>query len=171
MNAQDVLRRGHMSILEAIETLPEDYWYRPGVAGVWSVRDILAHLASYELVFVEILRSFAGEEPGPLLARFREGPDRYRETEVAARHELTAAEVLAEYDYAHGQTIPLVAQISDEVRRQEGTLPWYAKGVSLDDYIVYEVYGHKREHSAQIGVYRGELEQAETVAEGGYTTG
>ena len=38
--------------------------------------------------------------------------------------------------------------------RQPGTLPWYGAEYAVDDLIVYTAYGHKREHSAQIAVYR-----------------
>lgn len=48
----------------------------------------------------------------------------------------------------------LVAQIPAETARLTGTLPWYGAEYALDDFVVYTFYGHKREHSAQIAVFR-----------------
>jgi len=48
----------------------------------------------------------------------------------------------------------MAAQLSPEVFRQTGTLPWYGNAYALDDLLVYMYYGHKREHSAQIAAFR-----------------
>jgi hypothetical protein len=41
--------------------------------------------------------------------------------------------------------------------RSTGTIPWYGEQYSIEDLIVYQYYGHKREHVAQIWVYRDHL--------------
>ena len=38
--------------------------------------------------------------------------------------------------------------------REPGSIPWYGEEYALDDLIVYQYYGHKREHSAQIEAFR-----------------
>ncbi len=63
-------------------------------------------------------------------------------------------EVLGELNDTHAQVMSMVVQISPETFRQTGTLPWYGMDYSLDDFIVYTYYGHKREHSAQIAAFR-----------------
>ena len=35
-------------------------------------------------------------------------------------------------------------------RREVGTIPWYGPQYSLDDMLVYTMYGHKREHGPQL---------------------
>ena len=47
--------------------------------------------------------------------------------------------------------------MAPDLCRLPGTLPWYGNRYSLDDFIVYTFYGHKREHGAQIGVYRDKI--------------
>jgi hypothetical protein len=42
-------------------------------------------------------------------------------------------------------------------RRQNGALPWYGAEYDLEDFIAYSFYGHKREHTAQINVFRDAL--------------
>ena len=48
----------------------------------------------------------------------------------------------------------LLDDIPIEELREVGTIPWYGLEYSLDDLIVYMFYGHKREHSAEIAVFR-----------------
>ena len=65
MNTADVLKYGHHTVLQTIDDLPQTEWTTGGVCGVWSVKDIIAHLASYEHVLEEILAGFldGGDTP------------------------------------------------------------------------------------------------------------
>ena len=46
MNAVDILKYGQQTVLHTLEEFPEAAVDTPGACGVWSVKDILAHLAS-----------------------------------------------------------------------------------------------------------------------------
>lgn len=151
MNINDVIKYGHKTVLAAVEGLPDDVWQAPGV-GVWSVKDIVAHLASFELVLVDVLRSLQGGGNTPYLDAFRAGG--FNDPQVAKRRALDPAEVVAEYVEAHTTVAYLVAGIPAERCRTPGTLPWYGEEYSLDDFVVYASYGHKREHTAQIKLAR-----------------
>ena len=52
---------------------------------------------------------------------------------------------------------PLLARIPAETLRRPGTIPRYGEGYSLEDLEVYQYYGHKREHRAQVDVFRDRL--------------
>jgi hypothetical protein len=122
---------------------------------VWSVKDIIAHLASYEHLLVEILSGFLEGGPMPYLDKFGVlGPLQFNDVEVASRREKTMAEVLAEFNDTQRQVMALAFQVPAEKYRQNGILPWYGSDYDLDDFIVYTFYGHKREHSAQIAAFR-----------------
>ncbi len=157
MNAVDVMRYGHGTVLGTLDGVPATEWTTPGVCGVWSVKDIVAHLASYELVLVEVLTALGDGGPTPLLDRFRDLGSGFNDAEVAARQGWSADEVLAEYSAAHEQTMTLIERIPEEARSRPGTLPWYGDEYALDDFIVYAYYGHKREHCAQIAVFKDRL--------------
>jgi hypothetical protein len=156
MNAVDVMRYGHGTVLSTLDGVPAREWTTLGVCGVWSVKDIVAHLASYELALVDVLTSLTTGGPTPTLDRFKAGPG-FNDEEVAASQELAAEEVLDGYTRAHERAMTLIEQIPEERRRQPGTLPWYGAEYALDDFIVYAFYGHKREHSAQINVFKDRL--------------
>ena len=167
MNTSDILKYGHLTVLRAIDGLPDPAWEAGGVCGVWSVKDIIAHLASYEHVLKEVLSSFQADSampsssPGgsatPMLNAFTEPGGRFNDAQVALRKGSSPADVLAEYTGTHDQVAALAAQIPAETLRRAGTLPWYGAEYALDDFIVYAYYGHKREHCAQIAVFRDSL--------------
>jgi hypothetical protein len=160
MNASDVLKYGHLTVLGTIDGLPEGAWEMPGVCGVWSVKDLIAHLASFEHVLAEVLSGFLGGGPTPYMEQFARGGDEFNDVEVGKRKDKTVDEVLSEYNQTHAQTMDLVARIPVETLRRPGTLPWYGMEYALDDFIVYAFYGHKREHSAQIAAFRDHLSRS-----------
>ena len=159
MNADDVLMYANKKVLSTIEDLPEEEWYTQGVCGWWSVRDIIGHLASYELLFVDAANSIL--EPGadtPTIDRLIElGGEKFNQEQVARRQNLKPREVLAEYTESQANVRALVKQIPIETRRTKGISAWYGQEYDLEDLISYTNYGHKREHCAQIAVFRDTL--------------
>jgi len=157
MNATDILKYGHQTVFQTTEGFPEAAWEEAGACGVWSVKDIIAHLASYEEVLVDVLSGFVRRLPTPHLDKFTGLGGQFNDTEVERRRGRTVREVLNEFNDAHAQVMSLAAQIRPEQFRQTGTLAWYGMDYALDDVIVYMYYGHKREHSAQIAAFRDRL--------------
>jgi hypothetical protein len=158
MNAQDILKYGDSFLLGSLKGVPLEAWEAGGVCGVWSVKDIMAHLISYENMLTDILSGFLGStQMTTLQSMFDNGSNKFNDIEVAARKGNSPADVLAEYKTAHARNMDLAAQISPEIYRQVGSLPWYGSEYALDDYIVYSFYGHKREHGAQINIYKDVL--------------
>jgi hypothetical protein len=129
------------------------------------MKDIMAHLASYERVLEDILGSLLDAAATPYLDRYRAGAA-FNDTEVEARRAATVPQILDELAAAHKRTMAQIARIPEERRRQPGTLPWYGSEYSLDDVIVYMYYGHKREHSAQVAAFRDRLKEGLAAAGG-----
>jgi hypothetical protein len=156
MNANDILKYGHLLVLDTVKVIPEWEWNTPDVCGWWSTRQIMAHLASYEVLLVDVLGQFLGTgEPTPALDKFFElGPYGFNDDEVPARDLKSFPELLGEYTEAYEKTATMIAKIALETRRQLGSLPWYGEAYDLEDFLVYTYYAHKREHCAQIGVFK-----------------
>jgi len=156
MNADDILKYGHLLVLDAATFIPESEWNTPDVCGWWSTRQLLAHLASYEQMLVDILSQFLGTgDPTPTLDKmFELGPFGFNDYEVPARDDKSFPELLAEYTEAYQRISGMIAKIPVETRRQVGALPWYGAEYDLEDFLVYTFYAHKREHCAQIGVFK-----------------
>jgi uncharacterized damage-inducible protein DinB len=157
MNVLDILKYGDQTLLGSIEDLAEPDWEVGGVCGVWSVKDIMAHMASYEHLLSEVLCTFLGEEFGPYMSEMAQFGREWNDVQVERRKDKSVAQILAEYEEAHQRVMDLATQIPTEAYRANGTMPWYGAEYCLDDFIVYANYAHKREHSAQIMVYRDQL--------------
>ena len=157
MHAADILKYGHRTVLQTIADLPADAWEMPGACGVWSCKDIIAHLASFEHLLLDILATFLGNDPTPSLDQFRDPSSDFNDAQVALRKDNTVGEIVAEYSDICAQTMELIGRLPAETLRQSGTLPWYGAEYALDDLIVYMYYGHKREHAAQIAAFRDRL--------------
>lgn len=155
MNTADILNYGHRTFTRSLESIPRADWDTPGVCGAWSVRDIVAHLASYEQFLVEILNNLIDPNNDiPSLKGLAAGYDTFNEAEVNKRAGMSADDVLREYNEGYEQGQRLLASIPAEKQDAEGTLPWYGDSYDLQDFIVYTYYGHKREHAAQLDVFR-----------------
>ena len=153
MNADDVFRYGHLTVLGCVEGLAAGDWETPGVCGAWTAKDVIAHLASYELATGDIFARVLGEEPGPTLDLLLSQGATFNDGQVAQRREQTPDETLAEYIAAQERAAALLARIPIAQRRLNGILPWYGAEYDLEDVIAYMSYGHKREHSAQIAEF------------------
>ena len=154
MNALDVLKYGHGTVLKAVEGLPDEAWEETGVVGVWSTKDVIAHLASFEQVLAEVLGvALDPDASTPTLDLFRAGGS-FNDEQVALRKGKTPAEVLAEYEGWHDRVMELAGRIGPQTFNREGTIPWYGEEYDLEDFIVYTSYGHKREHCAQIALFK-----------------
>jgi DinB superfamily len=157
MHAVDVLFYGNRTVEMTVANIPFSEWQTPDVCGIWSVKDIIAHLASHELVLVEVLSSFLSDDATPTLYRYRNSVAGFNDPEVDKRRHLTNEQVLAEYRETHERSMELIRLLPPEKLQETGALPWYGKEYDLEDFIAYGFYGHKREHCSQINVFRDEL--------------
>jgi hypothetical protein len=157
MNAHDILAYGHGTLLAALDGIPIVRWEDPGVCGVWSVKDIVSHLGSYEMWHVEVLRGILVDEPAPVSEQLRVRGNEFNDWWVSTRAGHSPDDVLDEYLRAHGDLMEWVGRVPGDVFPQVGTIPWYGPEYSLDDFLVYSSYGHKREHSAQCNAYKDKL--------------
>ena len=160
MNPADVIKYGHLTVLKTLENLPELQWEVGGVCGIWSVKDIMSHLASYEHMLEEVLAPFANiEMDKPILKLIGEvGSQGFNDAAVAERRDWSPAQVRSDYEKTCTHIMQdIVPKIPAETWPKVGTLPWYGSEYSLDDFIAYTIYGHKREHTAQINVFKDTL--------------
>ena len=155
MNPQDVLKYGHLTLLGALGSFPAERREEPGAVGYWSVKNVVAHFASYELVLVEALENILAPCPTPLLEEFKADGQAFNDRQVdLLRRDASFDQVLEEYTAAYARVESLAARIRPDRWRQNGILSWYGADYDLEDFIAYTFYGHKREHSGQIQVFR-----------------
>lgn len=163
MNVTDIIKYGNLTLLGSVKRIPEDEWITPDVCGWWSVKDIMAHMTSFELWHMEVLETFLGGEEGAYTREMAQGGEKFNQIQVARRSEMRVSEVLEEYKVAHSRLMEFAGRIPAETFRKNGTIPWYGIEYCLDDFIVYSNYAHKREHSAQINVFKDKLKAAKKL--------
>src|SRR5438067_13842578 len=92
---------------------------------------IIAHLASYERVVVDVLNTFLGSTPTAYSMRWINQPAEFNKAEVEARKYHTAQHVEDEYQDLQVQATSLLAQIPEETIPKTGTMPWYKQDCCL----------------------------------------
>jgi len=157
MDALTIVFYGNKTLMDALTGLDMVHWDTPNVCGVWSVKNIVSHLTAYELLCCDILGMFTGAPDKPMFDRMMESHGTWNDATVADRAHFTPEQALEEYAAAHAEKTARATQVGAEILAQVGTIPWYGNGYALDDYLVYADYGHKREHAAQIMVFRDTL--------------
>lgn len=165
MHSVDILYYGHQTVIQSIEGLPDADWEIPGACGIWSVREIIAHLASFEHLLIDILQTLLDAQAAtPTIDLFmEEGPADFNDNQVALRKDQSVKETWTEYEAAFQKSFELFKQIPVELHRQSGLLAWYGDAYDLEDFLIYTFYGHKREHTAQINAFKDILNQEEAT--------
>lgn len=147
MNALDVLMYGQRTIRSTIDRYKPDDWERIAL-GVWTAKDLLGHLGAFEVRFADQLATIVGAPTESDLATA--DPRTFNDDQAAVRKDWPLEQVRAELLDAHERVMRHAKVITPEVWREVGTIPWYGREYSLDDLVVYQQYGHKREHDPQL---------------------
>jgi hypothetical protein len=147
MNTLDVLMYGQRTVRSTIDRYRPDEWGRIAL-GVWTAKDLLGHLGAFEVRFADVLAGFVDEAPDSDL--LSADPRTFNDDQAAIRKEWPIERVMAEFLDAHERVMRRAMAITPEVWREVGTIGWYGPEYSLDDLVVYQMYGHKREHDPQL---------------------
>jgi len=147
MNPLDILRYGQRDIDALVDRLEPADWEVIAL-GTWTTKDLVGHLGAFEVRFVEVLSMFLGEEPRSGL--WREPTATFNDDQAALRRDWSVEAIVGELRSAHEQVMALASRIPAERWREVGTIAWYGPEYSLDDVVVYVMYGHKREHAPQL---------------------
>ncbi len=153
MAINTALDEAHLLVIRTVEDLPESAWDTAGADGDWSVKDILAHLISYEHLLLDILNTASGAEPGSYLQRFSQDRNQFRSSEVEKRRYETAQHIEDEYNDLQVQTSSILTTIPQELFERKGTVPLMGPDQSLAQ-IVDRLQKHTREHCEQIKQFR-----------------
>lgn len=155
MNAIDVLMYGQRTVLATVGRYRAEDWDRIAL-GVWTSKDLLGHLGAFEVRFADILATFVDAPVLSDLLTANRGT--FNDDQAAIRKDWPIEEVIQEFFDAHERVMSHAVAITPERWREVGTIPWYGAEYSLDDLVVYQMYGHKREHDPQLSAV---LETAE----------
>ncbi len=147
MNPLDVMSYGQRTIDSLIDRFRPEDWAAIAL-GVWTTKDLVGHLGAFEVRFAEVIALSSGETP---VTNLRAEPQAtFNDDQAAIRRDWPVDRVVGELRDAHALVMTLAARIPADGWREAGTIPWYGPEYSLDDLLVYTIYGHKREHAPQL---------------------
>ena len=147
MNAIDVLTYGQQTIQSTISRYGPGDWGRIAL-GTWTAKDLVGHLGAFEVRFADILATFVG---APVLSDLvTADPATFNDDQAAIRKDWTIDAILAELADAHERAMAHARALPATRWSEVGSIPWYGPQYSLDDLVVYTMYGHKREHEPQL---------------------
>lgn len=147
MNAIDILAYGQRQVMSTVARYGPDDWTRTAL-GVWTAKDLLGHLGAFEVRLADVLATFAG---APIESDLmRADPATFNDDQAAIRAAWTIDQVRDEFVAAHERAMTHARAIPTATWSEVGTIGWYGPEYALDDFVVYNIYGHKREHDPQL---------------------
>ncbi len=147
MQVLDVMRYGQDMVMETARRYRPEDWSRVAL-GVWTAKDLLGHLSAFEVRMADVLATFVDEAPASDL--MSADTETFNDDQAAIRTDWPIEQVLEEFTSAHARLMAHAVRIPAERWRELGTIPWYGADYSLDDLVIYQLYGHKREHDPQL---------------------
>ncbi len=141
--------RNHLDSL--IAPLSDAQLCQPGLAGGWSVKDVLAHIAAWEKRCLDgIETGLRGGTPiWPEAGYTWQDTDRLNEETFQENKDRSLEDVQTESRKSYEQFLALVERLSDEDLNDPQRFPW-TEGESILAFIADNSYNHYREHSEQI---------------------
>jgi hypothetical protein len=148
MDRRQLLQRLEKAWLEFKESyagLPDSQILEPGVQGKWSVRDILAHVTTWEeeaLTHLPLI--LKGGRPPRYSIKYG-GIDAFNALMTERKRDLPLSEVRRQLDEVHSRLIDYVSGAPEEVFTQETR---FRRRLRLD------AYGHYPKHARAIRAWR-----------------
>ena len=117
----------------------------PGVAGEWSVKDIIAHVSWWEEEALRHLPSIiAGERP-PRYSTIYGGIDAFNAMMAEQKRDLSLSDVLRQQDDTHRRLVEFILSVSEDQFTRETR---FRRRLRLD------TYGHYPIHTTSIQEWR-----------------
>lgn len=113
---------------------------------LWTIREILAHLAGWDDALIGFVKALAEGRPSPTPAA--RGADVYNAETVSTREGLSYDHIQREYLETRRVLLDLIRALPEERVTQTATLPWGGDG-SLEN-LVYLLGPHEEEHAGDV---------------------
>ena len=139
------LERAWADLKASYAGLSEAQMTAPGVTGEWSVKDILAHVTTWEEEALKMLPLIREGTTPPRYADLYGGVNAFNAQTSARKRDLSLDEVLAQLDDTHRQVIATIEGAPDDLIATETR---FRRRIRLD------TYSHYPEHARAIREWR-----------------
>ena len=148
MDRQQLLKKldkAWAAIKESYAGLPDAQLTQPGVMGDWSVKDILAHVTTWEEEALKYLPLILQEGRPPRYSTKYGGIDAFNAQMREQKRGLSLSDVLRQLDETHRRLIDYVQSAPEEEIRQE---------TRFRRRLRFDTYRHYQEHASVIWEWR-----------------
>lgn len=148
MNRSQLLKRlatAWGELKESYAGLSEKQMTKPGVVGDWAVKDMLAHISTWEQEALKYLPDLIEDKPLPRYSNLYGGLDAFNALMAEQKRALSLTEVLKQMDETHERLISYVMSVPEEFITKETR---FRRRLRLD------TYSHYPEHTQAIRAWR-----------------
>jgi len=149
MLAEIVAARDELN--RALDGLTSDDMLVTGVVGVWSIKDVLAHLVAWESEVVTALNHVQNKRM-PAIMKI-EDIDEWNAEQYRINARRPAAAVLADFEGVHRMLHHMVADFDEQHLADRRRYRWM-EGEPLWALVEENVVLHEREHAEEIAAWR-----------------
>ena len=148
------LRAARKELQGSVTGLTEEDLLRPKAMGQWSVKDILAHVASWDAEILRVIQAIAMQPEPQYSYAISDRSDFgvWNEEQVASRRLRPAPQILRELENTRRDLIQAIDGVTDQVLVRPKLTSWGKKRTGLE--ILQEIVDHDLEHAAQIRSWR-----------------
>ena len=154
MTKEEMLARlaeSRQALHQAIENLSEEEMTQVQVEGIWTIKDVLGHIASWEETCLEPLRRYA--DGGPFEVEVIEDYMAWNDEQVAHKRDIPLDTILDELATIRQGLVEAASRLSTEQWGQRVPFSWGGEGTMAKVLDVF--YRHELEHVRSIQQWRG----------------
>lgn len=153
------MRAARKELTETITGMSEDDFLRAKAIDKWTLKDLLAHIATWDEEIVRVLQTFTlpGDSQYTYSIAERNDYAAWNEEQVASRTALTVNQVMSEFEIARRDLLQVVEGLTDPVLNRSRMTPWGKSQTGFE--LLTGQIDHDREHAVQIRSYRKKIER------------
>jgi hypothetical protein len=157
-NVLDQVLAARQILLAALDGLPHDLMLRPGAMGMWSVKDILAHLTAWESELVTALSKLDPQQMPALLKI--DDIDEWNQDQYHTTAPRPLGDVLEDFHGVHKHLLRAIEALDDVTLSDPRRFRWM-EGEPLSYLILENAILHEQEHAENILEWRKSIEPAD----------
>jgi uncharacterized damage-inducible protein DinB len=152
-NVINELREARTMLLDAIEDLSPDQMVRPGVIGLWSIKDVLSHLVTWEAELVTALSRLEQHKQRPPRIVEIDDIDEWNAEQYHANAARSLDAVLEDLHGVHRHLLRALDGLSDRTLDDNRLWSWM-EGEPLSYLVAENAIWHEQEHAEEIREWR-----------------
>jgi uncharacterized damage-inducible protein DinB len=153
------LRASRKELQETFGGLTEEDFTRARAINKWTLKDLLAHVASWDEEIVRVLQTFTmpGESQYTYTISDRNDYAVWNEEQVSARREHSVTQVMTEFEMSRRDLIQVVEGLTDPVLNRSRMTSWGTPMTGFE-LLVMQVE-HDVDHADQVRSYRKKIDR------------